>query len=193
MFDFHSILEYDEEILYESKSYPGKGDKDVTLCYVMIPFFTFIIALLALSLKYKIGDGAYGLSLDFIVIFGVAGIADLLLISDLIYKKFIKDYATSDDLCCITNKRILKYETRKEKLTSVYIHEFDTFSVAYTKGGYGDAIFFKKYDGKVTMGEIGRRALNVLKKEPDIISFEGIKNPRKAVGIAKQQYNKLTS
>jgi len=191
MFDFHTVLEYDEEILYQSKTYPGKGNKNIACDILIIGFSAVFLTIILLALKFKLGDCADGITLS-ILIFLILLIGAILFgLWDILYRLFIKDYTTADDLCCVTNKRILKYEERPDKLTSVYINDLDTFIVTYTMHGYGDAAFYKGIDKNCKpIKELTKRAWNAAANDDHTaITFSNVKNPKKAVSIAKQVKN----
>lgn len=193
-FDFNSILGYDEEILYQAKSLSIKGNRSFAGNIIVAVFCIIVFLLMFFSIKYKIGDGADGLSLTAIVIFLVDFLFFGIVTWDMLYRLFIKNLMAKDDFCCITNQRILKYEYRTGKLTSVNIADVDTFTTDNCYHGYGDAFFYKKVDhGELDVKETVKFGINIAKNSSNNITFLNVKNPKKAVGIVKQKHESLTA
>jgi len=195
MFDFSKYLEEDEKILYEGRPVPGKGDKSIGGCIFIIVFVAIIQALLIWSLVYKVGDGAEGITLSYIIIFAVTLLFDALAVYNIAYLKFFKKRAVKDDYFCITNKRALKYESKKNMLVYGYLVNYVHITCENEKDGYGDLCMH------IDIGESGDAAEDLAyvkdimtnpnpENMPTMI-FECIEKPRNVRKIVVEARDKI--
>lgn len=129
MFNFNQVLMPNEEILYEGKPVPGKGNKNISSILFVLLFVALIIGLLIWSVVTKTGDGAKGITINFIMIMLVAILFGGIGVYSFIYNVFIKKKAVQDDIYCLTNMRALKYEFKKQKLIYGYLIKYEQIEV----------------------------------------------------------------
>lgn len=195
MFDFSKYLEKDEKILYQGTPVPGKGDKSIGMLIFIIVFMAIVQGLLIWSVVTGAGDGANGVDLSFIIIFGVTLFFDGIAIYNIVYLKFFKKIAVKDDYFCITNKRALKYESKKNKLVYGYLVNYVHITCENEKGGYGDLymqIDIKESDDAAeTLAYVKDIMRNPNPENMPSIIFECIENPRNVRKIVKEARDKI--
>lgn len=191
MYNFKQHLEEGERILYQGKPVPGMVSKNVGGLSFIIVFMLVIQVLMVWSVITGSGDGANGINIDFIIIFLVTLLFEGIAIYGLIYNLFLKKKSVIDDYYCITNKRILKYEERKQELVCGNLAYYENISCSSEKGNYGDLTmsFFKDDDEdeeltRENIGEVLEMALHPDPNNMPSITFLSIENPRKVYEIA---------
>lgn len=113
---------------------------------------------------------------------------DAVIINSLVYVLILKKYTVKDDCYCLTNKRALKYEKRKNKLTCGYLVNYDKIYTIHKRDNYGDVYM------EIVYKETGDRVIDALELKDLITSsnsrnmpfmkFECIEDPDKVVSIA---------
>jgi len=195
MFDFNKYLEKDEVILYEGRPSPGKGDKSIGGCMFIIGFMAIVQALMIWSVITGTGDGANGIDITFIIIFGVTLLFDSLAVYNIVYLKFVKKRAVQDDYFCITNKRALKYESKKNKLVCGYLVNYAQIECLNMKSGFGDLYMQidvkESGDAAEDLAYVKDIMLNPNQENMPTMIFECIENPRNVAKIAKEARDKL--
>lgn len=116
MYNFQKYLEKEEKILYQGQPMKNAETKKNIGLISVILFMLFVQGLMIWSLVTKTGDGANGINRNFIIVFLVTLFFQGISICDLVYDFFIKKKAIMDHFFCITNKRVFKYEEKKNKL-----------------------------------------------------------------------------
>lgn len=193
MHNFSQYLTKGEEIIYVDKPVPGKGDKNIGGLFFIIGFMAFIQFLLIISVVFKIGDGAYGINLTWLILFATTLLFDAIAIHGLWYSLYRKERTVADDEYCLTNKRVFKYESKTCEVTIGRLDNFDRIVSQNCKDGYGDVVFqkvFKEHEEPTSLKEVYDFVKNQDKHDMDFMSFESIKSPRKVVKLAKQYKNK---
>ncbi|MBR3368481.1 hypothetical protein IKG45_01670 [Candidatus Saccharibacteria bacterium] len=182
MYDFTSHLKENEKILWQGQAHPKKGGKPIGGLVFALVFVICCIASLILSLVFGIGDGAKGLSLDFIVIF--LGFFFLLgiIVYSLVYFIFLKHKLVADDFYCLTNLRAMKYESKKDKLCFGYLKTLEDIHTENKKDGFGDLYFSANLNKGGEPSDEDLKALKDAFLHPDpenmlTMSFESIENP----------------
>lgn len=187
MFDFSKYLKEDEEILYQGKPTPvsGKGNSNNQGLIFLILYCLAIQIILILSIVYKIGDGANGINFSFIVIFLVILLFELLGIYGLLDNLFLKKKRLVGIYYCVTNKRVLEYEQKKDKLVYGYLINYEEIKCANMKNGYGDLCMSAKLDkeGDLSMMEVKDIILHPNYENMPSIIFESIKSPKEVSKI----------
>lgn len=194
MYSFKDYLEENEKILYEDRAYPGKGDKSIGALFFIIIFMLLIQSLMIWSIVTGTGDGANGIDLTFIIIFGVTLLFDGIAVYNIVYNLFLKEKMVADDFYCITNYRVMKYEEKKKKLIYGYLINYEDIKSHSNKGGYGDVVFsviFKEDDNKETAIKIKNIILHPNPKNRYMIEFESVKKPYEIIKIAKEAREKV--
>ena len=193
-YDFNRQLYKDEQILYQGKPIPGKGSKQIKEYIFVIGFFAISIGLLIWSLI----AGEKPIDLSFIVIFIVAIIMFLIVIYGLVYNLFIKKRSVSDDYYCVTNNRVLKYESKKDRLVYGYLINYDAVRCENVKGNYGDLqieVDLSKQAANMSPEQQVVLLKNIFShgnpENAPFIRFESIENPRKVEYIVLQAINEL--
>lgn len=161
----------------------------------MLVFELLIQALLIFSVVLKIGDGANGINISFVIIFLVTLIIEILVIKSLVYKLFIKKRSVSDDYYCLTNRRAFKYESKKDKLVYGYLANYDDIHSDSRKEGYGDVymgiIYKKTGDSKLDLSNMKKLLMNPDPENMPCILFESIKSPIKVAKLAREARDEL--
>lgn len=195
MYDLKKCLDNDEKILYEGKSFPGKGSKSIKGSLLLILFIGLVQGLMIWSVVTGTGDGAYGISFPFIMIMATTLLFDVIAIYNIIYLLFLKKRLVSDDYYCITNKRVFKYESKKDKLVYGYLASYEEIKILNEKDGYGDlymGIILKENSSKEErMKVVKEHMLQSSSKPVPIIVFESIENPSGVVQIVQNARKEL--
>ena len=176
MYDFKQHLLECEEILYEGIPYPNKGRKNlVGLLFSLI----FMVTAKLLLNYYNMLD---------ILSIAIILFIDAVIINSIVYVLFFKKYTVKDDCYCLTNKRALKYEKRKDKLTCGYLVNYGKIYTIHKRDNYGDVYM------EIVYRETGDRVIDALELKDLITSsnsrnmpfmkFECIEDPDKVVSIA---------
>lgn len=195
MYDFNKYLDEDETILSQGKAVPGKGHKNIAGGVFLVVFSGIVMLIMMLSLVYKIGDGAEGINISFVIIFAVAllffGIGIYILIYDLILKK----RQVSDDIFCLTDKRLFKYETKNDKLIYGYLAYFEKISCENVKDGYGDIHFSIEYERVRYKSETSIKLANLITnpnpQNMPVIVLESISKPYEIKKMAMEARKKI--
>ncbi len=195
MYDFNSNLLENEEILYQGRPVPGKGDKNLK----GLIFFTCFPIIMQIILIWSVitgnGDGENGITFSFVIIFLVAGLLACFGLYGLYYNLIKKKKAVSDDFYCLTNIRVMKYESKKNKLVFGYLARYKDIHCDNVKDNFRDVymgIYLKdNYDDKENMGALKDLMHPNLEDMPFIV-FESIEHPYKVMDLAikaKQNIN----
>ena len=197
MYDFKQHLRDGEEILYEGRPHAGKGSKNIGGELFIIGFCVLILAILILSIVYKIGDGANGVNGTAIVFFAVIGFFVAICLWGAIYKLFIKKRAVADDYFCITNKRVMKYQSKKDELVYGDINKYKLISCDNEKDGYGDiTMSIDAHEQGIDEGDMAsmidlkNMLLHPDKEDMPQITFECVEKPRDLKKLIKEQQKK---
>lgn len=195
MYDFKKHLLENEEILYEGRAFPGKGGKEIIGLLFVICFSLFVLALLIWSVVTGTGDGANGVTIEFIIIFLVFLLFLGIGLYGLVYNLFLKKIQVADDYYCLTNIRAMKYESKKDKLVYGYLKKYEEIYCENVKGGYGDLYMVSAIDEKY-LNDHNMSVLDYLlsKSDPEdmpSMCFESIKNPRQLRKMAIDARRKI--
>lgn len=189
MYNFEQHLEEGENILYIGTPVPGKGSKNLGGLLFALCFVLGIMALLVWSVVTGIGDGAYGIGLNFIIIFAVLLLFIGLVGWGIIYNLLIKKSAVKDDVYCLTNKRAFKYEMRKNKLVYGYLCNYKEVRIDGLKDNYGDVymgiVYSATGDSKQDLSNIKSLMFNPNPKDMPCLTFESIENPNQVVSLIR--------
>lgn len=186
MYDFNKILTKNEKILYKGKPVPGKSYNGIyEMLFIIV--FTLIILTTIIVIGVKRGDLSDSFDMNFrIVILIIIG-ALVFGVSGLIYSVVFKKYNVSDDNFCITNKRVIKFEDRENKLSYGKISKYKFIHIINEKDGFGD-IVFQMYDNDIAnrkdIGILPSNSVNQDLKDMDVMVFECVKNPMRVASIA---------
>ena len=195
VYNFKEHLINDEEILYEGRPVPGKGNKQVWGYLFGIAF----IGLMLVLLIWNLSKDTNGLDFKYILFFTICGGFLLLFIWGLIYDLFIKKRAVSDDYYCLTNKRVLKYERKKDRLVFGYLKNYKTIQSEKVKNHFGDVRFemdlSTQYNSDtITPQELAEIKNMILHPDPNnmpSILFESIENPDHVKILAREARDKI--
>ena len=195
MFDFSKILDSDEKILYQGRPVVGKGDKSIGGSIFIILFMLVIQVLMIWSLVTGTGDGADGITPTFIIIFAATLLFDGIAIYNIIYLKFLKDKTVSDDYYCITNKRALKFESKKDKLVYGYLVNYDIIEIVNQKDNVGDISMHVEIKDNSFEAKNPEYVKDILmnpnpENMPTMI-FECVENPKQVKKIIKDAQKEL--
>lgn len=138
MFNFNQVLMANEQIIYEGKPTPGKGGKGILGILIILAFVALWCGLLIWSVKTGTGDGADGITIEFIIMMLAGILLGVLAIYMFIYNFFIKKKAVADDIYCLTNMRALKYEFKDQKLSCGFLIKYGQIEVQNEKDNFGD-------------------------------------------------------
>lgn len=195
MFNFNQVLMANEEILYEGKPVPGKGNKGIGGILFLLAFVAVWCGILIWSIVTNTGDGANGIDGDFIIMLLIGLGLGAFGIYAFVYNVFIKKKAVADDIYCLTNMRALKYEFNDQKLTYGFLLKYDQIEVQNEKDGFGDV-----YMGIITPDNLTEEQQmlfvkeNLLNKKPNdmpIMLFECVERPYEVMQIALTAHNQL--
>lgn len=191
MYDFNSILKEGETILYQGRPEPGKGDKSIGGEIFVVVFMLIMEGLIIWAATDD------GIDLNVIIVFSVALFFQGICIYSILYKCFLKKYKVADDHYCITNKRVIKYEEKENKLVYGYVMNYAQVEVVNVKKGYGDvqmnvvlANEEEDLEG-VSVGEFKNIMLNSNPENMPLMIFESVQNPRQVARIVKEARDAL--
>lgn len=195
MFNFEQYLLDNEKILYQGKSVPGKGSKNIGIALFIILFMLVCQVLLILAITKEIKKGRFEMLFPFILFFGVTLLFDAAGIYLLVYNLFIKKKAVAGNYYCLTNLRALKYEAKKDKLVFGYLIDYKDIRVDSEKDEYGN-VYMAKNLRKL---EIDNQNLSTVKEVSSnsdqkgmlSITFESVENPYWIVNLAKEARQSL--
>lgn len=195
MYDFEKILYENEKILYEGISFPEKGDKNLKGILLLSGFSVLVQFLLIWSSTNK--DGTGDINISFIIIYLCSLSFLVLAIYLFINNLFLRKINLRGNCFCITNKRVIKYEKKKDKITYGYLVNYNIIECYQIKNGYGDLHFQVNLENKVSTGDI--KLLKELKNialypNPENmphLEFEGIENPENVRNLAINARNEV--
>jgi len=190
MYDFKKNLFPDEEIIYTGKAVPGKGDKSLGGSLFLIGFSS---VLLALMIYATLRDGFQFFQ---IIFYGVILLFLGIGVYNIIYNIFLKKHLVKDDYYCLTNLRVLKYESKKDKLVYGYLYYYDEIKTINNKGGYGDLYFGividdENTDDKAVMKKLADLMTNPNPENMPFITFGSIEKPMSVMKLAKDARAKI--
>ena len=197
-YDFSKHLLNDEKILWEGKPVPGKGSIPIAGLVFVICFMLLCIGLMIWSIVNKIGDGANGINIDFIAIIIVLLVFFGISMYGLIYYLFIKKHSVADDFYCITNKRALKYESKKDSLVYGYLENYVDIHCDNKKDGYGDLYMGIELDQNnysdvsQALKDISGLLMHPNPENMPNIVFESIEDPDEVHDIVIEAYKELS-
>lgn len=131
--DFSKYLQNDEKIIQELRPSYGKGSTNKNtkaISIILIIILIIHISVTALIMSSDDKSPIVIITITFLLF-------EVLSISGLIYNIFIKKKVIQDDYYCITNKRVFKYDLKKDKLVFGYIINY-TFDIRNEKDKAGD-------------------------------------------------------
>lgn len=195
MYNFRTHLDDGEEILWQGQAFPGKGAKNIGGLLFLIIFVLGIQLLMIWSVVTGTGDGANGIDLSFIIIFGVTLLFSGIGIYGIVYNLFLKKKLVADDFYCLTDKRVFKYESNKNKLVYGYLMYYEEIRCDNVENGYGDLYFGivleESSDSVQTAAELKSIMANPNPENMPFINFESIEKPASVRNIAKQARKKI--
>ena len=190
MYNFKEILEKNEKIIYEGKPNMKKNNINPFAYFFAFSLLLFCQFILIWSVKTSTKDGAHGINLNFIFIFFIIIIFEGLLIYAIIYDKVLKKQK-SNDAYCITNKRVLKYNSTNNSITSLYVVDCCDMRFTTTKKNFGNIYIGIKELNKNTIKNSNIK--DIIKKIKDLndsyIVFESIENPHYILSILENIKN----
>lgn len=192
MYDFSQHLQKDEYILYQGRPVLGRGSKQVGGFIFVIVFSLVMLSILIWVYANKIGDGTNGIDLEFVIFFILILFFTVGGIWGLVYNLILKKKMIADDYYCITNLRVMKYESKKDKLVFGYLASYDDIKCKNMKNGFGDF-----YMGMDLEGENDNNIVDAVHTVKEVllhpnpenmpcIMFESIEKPREVLKIAKE-------
>ena len=195
MYDFEKILYENEKILYKGISFPEKGDKNLKGILLLSGFSVLVQFLLIWSTINKDRTGDINISFIIIYLFSLSFL--VLAIYLFINNFFLRKINLRGNCFGITNKRVVKYEKKKDKITFGYLVNYNIIECHQIKNGYGDLHFQVNLENKVSTDDI--RLLKELKNialypNPENmphLEFEGIENPENVRNLAINARNEV--
>ena len=197
MFDFHLYLEDNEEILYEGRPVPGKGNKQLGGILLIILFTGSLLALFLSNAKFSDNllsaksNLSYILMLCLILFF--LGLGCYALLYNFVFKKI----QTSDDFYCLTNRRVMKYESRNQQLSYGYLGNYQRIYCTNEKDGFGDVHFEGNVtqnvpiDPKEKLRYIKEAALHPDRENTPSMLFESVEYPGAIQRLAETAKEKI--
>lgn len=186
MYNFESKLFNGEKILYTGQPVPGKGHKNFLLLLSALIILICVFILLIVQMFEQ------GISLNSLVIILVILLFIGLLGYSLIYNLFIKSKAVADDYYCITNQRVLKYESKTDTLRYGYLGNYEEIIATNIKDNYGDVkmeMIYNQGDSNLTQEQLVELKDLLLHPNPENMPsmlFESIENPIQVANIVKK-------
>lgn len=189
MFDFKSILNSDEVILYQGKSNVSNISKNI-MGELFIIFVTIIFDIVLFVFPSKLLLGLIAV-----------GIFQILCVWSIFNTLFLKKGKVIDNLYCITNIRAIKYDLKSGILYFGYLANYSNNYVINEKNGYGDLVLKisgnhdkLEFDG-VDLITFSKNVTSI-NRHPKLdnmpfINFEGIENPRAVLDIVNNAKSKL--
>lgn len=181
MYNFEKELFSNEKIVCQGQSYSGKGKKNIGGLLLIVFFMLCIQILLIWSLITGTGDGAYGVNFNFIIIFMVTLLFQGIAVFGLVYNIFIKSKKIKGDCYCLTDSRILKYESKNNRIIYGYLENYDDIHYDSIKDGYGNLYIGITYsttnDSKKDLKNILELAFNSDSENAPYIWLESVKDP----------------
>lgn len=196
MYNFESELYKDEYILYQGQAKAGKGSKNI-VGLLIIFCFAFVMQLIVVnSVNNGKGDFANGITFEVVILFLATVLFEIIAINGLIYNCFIKKKSVDGNCYCITNKRALKYERKKDKLICGYLENYDDIKIYSEKKNVGDLhMQMEKMNGTGKEIEDLKLAKEIIfnKDEENMpyIIFESVENPKELLTIVQTARDEL--
>jgi len=184
MYNFTKHLLPNEEIQRNIQPVPGKGGKNL-LGYIFIIAFIGLMFFIFFSFGTPSEDGISinPLSLIFLVfpLFGLALVA--IAIHGIVYTLFFKAKTVENYSYCITNKRVLKYNSKKDKLTFCYLKNVDEFYCRNEKDNYGDVYIGIRSSSGSRQDAYRVKGIfsSFSKNEVPFLTFESVENPDEVI------------
>lgn len=197
MYDFSSHLLENEEILYQGKPTPGKGNKYVVLLMILICFTLGIQIAIIFAFLESIKNSPESFNPVLIVVipmFIILAVFSVFGIYGLIDNVYIKKKRIANDFYCLTNMRAMKYNKKKDELVFGYLKNYDNIYSSNIKNNYGDvhmSITINDYDDDNDLKTIMNIIKNPNPENMPKLSFESIKSPNKVMKLAKEAKQKL--
>lgn len=195
MYKIENYLNNNEQIIYEGRATLGKSSKAVGGEIFVIVFMLLIQVLLVWSVTTGTGDGANGINLSFIIIFGSTLLFSGICLYSLIYKLFLKQRMIKDYYYYLTNIRVLKYEFKNDKLVYGYLINYEDIHINSKKDNYGDVymgiIMKDSSDAKNVLKKVINRMINQDPKNMPFIIFESVESPNNVARIAVEARKQL--
>lgn len=190
MYNFEQHLLKNEKILYQGRSVPGKGGKNIGGLLFLV-LFSLVVLILLMWKFFETRGAEWNISLGILIILVFLGLG----LYGLIYNVFLKRKRVADDFYCLTNQRVLKYESKKTKLVYGNLSTYEDIQCLNMKDNFGDVYFGIVLDE----GNNDAQTLATLKElmvNPDpvnmpFIYFESIENPTQVMKLAEEARNKL--
>ena len=204
MYDFNKHLEQDEEILWTGQGRGGGNSKSIIgelIALAMMGFFfMFLLAdsIVTVELAEPFDDiGIPGVFWNFgtLIPLVLLGLLMLLMVWSIVYKLFLKKKVVVNNFYCITNKRLLKYDAKKEELVCGYIVNYGLISCFNEADGHGDIQV--QINARQQMGsdvdnlsdaiDLKNMIMHPNKENMPTMLFESVENPRELVKLIKKQ------
>lgn len=198
MFEFKKYFDDDEKILYQGKPNPKKGSKGLVWSIFWTLFFLMVLTLMLCSVFYGFGDGINGFDGNFIVVFLFVACLEIWAIYHLVYTLLFRRRDVSDELYCITNKRVFKYELTKNKISFGYLINYESIICYNIKDNFGDISFDANAKDNISKNQkkyyIKWIPLTPNPENMPEIIFRSVEHPDTIVKIAESaRNNKLKS
>lgn len=172
MYDFSKMLGENEKILWQGKPNLGKGSKNVGGEIFGI-IFVLIFAIIFISQSIPIFIGC--------------NIILIILVYSIIFKLFLRDKKINGEFYCITNYRIMQFNSNTNDLIQAQLIDFNIVYCDNVKDEYGDFIIMKKsYENDNVIDSI-----NGIINSKNSFSFQAIENPEKVKDITKKAMSDL--
>ena len=184
MFDFNTVLTDNETIIYQGKPIPGKGKFNIKKTLSALLFLIFIEIAILIT-QENIFD-----NLLFIIIILIFILA---LLQAMKYNTIIRNKIAKENLYCMTNFRVLQYNTKENKLYYGYLARFSIIEIFNENNGYGDVSFSVNLKTE-TGDKFSLKKIKKLSKDRTNmleITFLCIKDPKEIVKLAEAAREKL--
>lgn len=179
------MINQDEEVIYFCKAVTGKIDKQTIRFLILFVVLTIFLAMLIISI------GNHHIDIINAIIFSLIILLFFILsIYGFIYNLIIRDKKIKDNEYIITDKRIIIYNSKTDKLLISDINRINIAMIVREKsnkdGIYGDlTLHVAPKDVKLDIIHT-----QIFSPNPDItnannMALEGIKNPREVLNLIK--------
>lgn len=197
MYNFESILENDEKILWQGKPESGVFFKNWSGAIFGIVLSLIFMVVFYLACKYLPSKKDPGFIFSFFW-YSFFSFIIFIVLKNIIYIYFFKSKRVAYHSYCITNLRVIKYDAKKDELTYGYLKNYDYISCDMGQTTKGDLIFHdtsrnKLYDKNNAIEFITGliKYFKFDKHNAGGMCFENLGNLREVSKIAKEARKKF--
>lgn len=191
MYNFEKLLYPNEKILYQGRSFPGKGKKNIIGLLIGEALMIFTEVILIYQLTQFLDPKSLLLAFVFFIMILIFGYG-------ILYELFIKKIVIADDEYCLTNQRAFKYESKTGNLVYGYLNNYRSIRAINVKDNFGDVRMEMIYKNgndtnftKEDIVEIKNLMLHPNEENMPYMLFESVENPEEIVKLVIEARKEL--